>query len=372
MQARSSQSLVDYIALMLGAVLLVVLFLACFQLLQLRETRSPTLSVPSTSFDDLRWSREAMTMGCVLLGGLVGGYLQYMRERFNELMPEPVDSQDESLETSRSTTPRSTAPLSIQGSAWFAFFSQLLMGFGAASVFAIFIPLAIAASPELRFFNPWGLLMLAVGAGYLSRNMFGGIQAKVERLFNELRDIPLRDSGEISSAVKAGVLEALAPPPAVNFAGTVSLDVVDASGKSCVRQGDVGPYVELRIGDQYEARAEFRPSEGSGAEQPSPTPALQPLQIDGGVESAMVPFELRIELPFLSGVRPMERAVEVARSFNDRVGFGFTVPEKLDMQEAGSSRPQVPAEASREIVVFVYQKSVFCAVVSLAVRWATL
>lgn len=376
----ASRRFVDLISLAVGLMLLCSLFIACWLLLQSREESSarPALNAPSSinaaaaavnpvansrpesgtterlDVADLFRSRQTLTMGCVLLAGLVGGYLQYMRERFGELAAEQP----------RRERPDQSERLHDRdgGRALLAFVSQLLMGLGAASVLGLFIPLAIANPPGLSIYNPWGLLILGVVAGYLSRNMFGGLQAKFERLFAELQRAEPMGAAEVSSAVKQGVIDALGSPKLVNFDGGVGLDVIDDHGQSCVRLSESVASVALRPGEPYTARILF--SHGS-----RPHPAIpggptneQRIRIDRGVTSFPVPFQLRLELGFLTDVAPLERSVELletSRDSDERFEFEFIAKQPKD--DTGS--------APADVVLFVYQNSLFCAAISLSVQW---
>ncbi|MFT3815756.1 MAG: hypothetical protein QM740_20715 [Acidovorax sp.] len=384
---RYARRFVDLMSLAVGMILLCLLFVGCWLLLQAREdshlgpganasspsaiasslgspgARSPSDSRATERFDiaDLSRSRQTLTMLCVLLAGLVGGYLQYMRERFSELAAE---------QQSQGKRGRYEGDMGGAGDgdgvrALLAFASQLLMGLGAASVLGLFIPLAIANPPGLSIYNPWGLLILGVISGYLSRNMFGGLQAKFERLFAELQRSGPLGTVEVTSAVKQGVLDALGSPQPVNFDGVVSLEVLDRHARSCVRLVEGVSFVALTPHESYTARIVFSREERSHPAIPSGLTNEQRIRIDRGVDTHPVPFQLRLELGFLPEVASLERSVELAapsRESIEQFDFGFTASKPNDDT---SSDPT-------DVVLFVYQNSLFCAAISLPVRWELL
>jgi hypothetical protein len=381
---RSSRRYVDLLSLVVGVVLLFSLFAACWLLLQVRDDAharpgadaSPPGSIASAPYDpsaglpfdssasgrtditDLSRSRETLTMGCVLLAGLVGGYLQYMRERFNELASE----QPPRTRRGRSEGDADSADGGDGVLALLAFLSQLVMGLFAASVLGLFIPLAIANPPGLSIYNPWGLLILGVVSGYLSRNMLGGLEAEIERLFAELQRSKPMGAVDVTSAVKQGVFDALGSPKPVNFDGIVSLDVLDRHGRSCARLKEGVSYVALAPRESYTARILFSRVGSSRSAMPGGPTNEQRIRIDRGIDTDPVPFQLRLELDFVREGAPLERSVELAgppREDTERFDFEFTVDRPID---DASSEPT-------DIVLFVYQNSLFCAAVSLPVRW---
>ncbi|MCP3728464.1 hypothetical protein M3I53_36070 [Paraburkholderia sp. CNPSo 3272] len=394
-QVRSRRGLVDLVTLVVGGVLFVLMLAGCLALLQSGKATSRTaagerahiaasapegsaltsaqnapsagaeaairVTAPEVSLFGRHLPSEALVMGCVLLAGLTGGYLQYMRERFDELAasaPEPLQRE----EVSGLAVPYGINPL-------ITFASRLLMGLGAASVFGLFIPLAIAEPPGLSIFNPWGLLILGVASGYLSRNVFGGVEGKFERLLAEIQRAGQIDSRspEFSGAVKQGVLDALATPVPINFEGTVLLEVTDSSGRNCVFNSESGSYVELDHGHTYTLRALFAPGALWTGRHSS---HIQNIHIDGGIEAQQVPFELRLELDFLPDVRPLERSVTVERQSKESVPFELWIPRNVDTYK---SPEETDAQTSApELALFVYQASLFCAVATLPVRWTSL
>lgn len=80
MRGRLHGHWVDIVSIVLGMCLMLFLFFACFYLLQRRDG-----GVTSTFAPFRGMSAEGLTMICVLLAGLVGGYLQYMRDRFRDI-----------------------------------------------------------------------------------------------------------------------------------------------------------------------------------------------------------------------------------------------------------------------------------------------
>lgn len=341
----------DRWALILGPLLFVLLFAACLQLLYLREFGATANAAEGvvTPYDILQ-SREVMTVACVLLAGLLGGYLQFVRERFDDWAPDdkaPASGAD-------------PAPVDWNAEAahtWFAFWSQLIMGLGTAGVAALFVPLAIADPPALKIYNPWGLVMLGFASGYLSRHLFGNAQSRWERMFTRLKDSADLDTAAIGSEVAKSVLLALQPPRAVNYNGTVGLDVVDPSGRSCV-SAEVPPAVELQRNARYQARLTFAPSESSSLGEFVASPRLQSIQINDGDEAPKVPFDLRLQTSFGSSP-PADLAVEVDRRAKEDKTLPFDT----------SNAPAEPGDVAVEITVFVYQKNLFCAALTLPVRW---
>lgn len=384
LHVRSGRRYVDLISLVVGALLLFSLFASCWLLLQIREdghvgpganSSPPSSAAPASGslgarsasdssaagrFDvaDLSRSRQTLTMGCVLLAGLVGGYLQYMRERFSELAAE----QPSRAQRGRYEDDMNAVSDGDGARALLAFLSQLLMGLGAASILGLFIPLAIANPPGLSIYNPWGLLILGVVSGYLSRNMFGGLQAKFERLFAELQRSGPMGAVEVTSAVKQGVLDALGSPQPINFDGVVSLEVLDRNGRSCARLAEGVSYVALAPRESYTARILFS-RKGRLHPAVSGGPANeQRIRIDRGVETYPVPFQLRLELGFLPEVAPLERSVELAGPSGDGA-------EPFDFEFSANRPNDVESSDQNDVVLFVYQNSLFCAAVSLPVRW---
>lgn len=382
MQAHVSKhhGLVDLLALMVGAMLIGLLFVLCLQLLQVREVSGtvgsatvvgesaavqPSASMPTPPASDgtsqpatypihnlaaLAGTRVGLTMTCVLLAGAIGGYLRYVRERFGEIaLDQRRDLENREL------------PVSSTAEEGLVFASRLIIGLCSASVAALFIPLAIADPPGLNIYNPWGLLMLAVGAGYQSSTLFGGLQAQLERIFTEIRRAESIDEKTVTSAAKQGVLDALGAPAPINFDGKVSLGVVMSHSGLPVLPSDDPPGIELAPNASYAARIVFRPNGAARTDKAGDAATEQRIRIQGGVDAESIPFDLQMlwTNDLSNDPKAVARSIAFSRTTAEHLeDFEFTVPPKRQSLDGPPS----------EITLFVRQHGLVCAVVSLPVR----
>jgi len=300
------------------------LALVCFFMLIVLSLLNgwPTDTQSNGSVRLMFYSKQAVTLYGVLIVGMLGGLVRH-------LLDDGIGKISPTEESSRAR--------SLAGS--------LLLGAIAAIVAGILIPASLVETPGIGEFNPWALFVLSGIAGYCSRDASGELGRQVMRMVDQAAFGV--DAVAVRKTVQEGVRDALTPPRAVNYKGTVALGVTGVASE--------GKFIYLTKDTAYTLIVSFAasPSLPTGA-------AKADLLISSGIDAQEIPFELAVDYDF-AHTNPERRAISVPSSGNKEILFEFKTPSIVGegSDESSAGHPMIS--------VSVYQFGRFCQNVSLTV-----
>jgi hypothetical protein len=201
--------------------------------------------------------------------------------------------------------------------------------------------------------NRWGLLVLALAVGYVSRDRLSKAAQTVQGLF--ALD-PARQREAVGKVITASLIDAFAPPPLINFVGKLHVDVVDEQNESVWRKSTM----LLSAGKRYRLSVHIEAMPSATLDASEDARFNHPLTVTNGKDATEVPFQITVD--YGSSLIPVsERTVTVATGTGDAVlFFPFTTAK---------APPSRPSDApDYPIRVSVYQASLLCRSVELPQR----